>query len=230
MKLFVCLIISPNRCSHTQLLLWPTFPTSHLSTLHSLALRGLVFTGHASTTYTHTTHRVFPLKTTAATSAELTKISSTISDHTSDSQLQPATANGTNQPPSSSVAEPEQAILNGFSPYLSTPLPVHGDASLHKGSLKPQEMGSALNEGASIPNGFVDSSTAMETEAGELPTHKNLDQDVPLSLLLTTVQPSCTEYHCMPTDMPKFLTTFIPKVSFKLLVLLSLLPRLLVGR
>lgn len=174
--------------------------------------------------YTHTTHRVFPLKTTAATSAELTKISSTISDHTSDSHLQPATANGTNQPPSSSVAEPEQAILNGFSPYLSTPLPVHGDASLHKGSLKPQEMGSALNEGASIPNGFVDSSTAMETEAVERPAHKNLDQDAPLSLSLTTVQPSCTEYHCMPTDMPRFLTTFIPKVCFKLLMCSSPYP------
>lgn len=178
-----------------------------------------MFTGHASTTYTHTTHRVFPLKTTAATSAELTKISSTISDHTSDPHLQPATAKGTNQLPSNSVAEPEQAILNGFSPYLSTPLPVHGGPSLHKGSLKPQEMGSGLNEGTSIPNGFVDGSTAMETGADKLPTenaHKNFGKDAPPSLSLATVQPLCTQYHCMPTDMPKFLTTFIPKVSCKI--------------
>lgn len=90
---------------------------------------------------------------------------------------------------------------------------------MHKGSLKPQEMGSALNESTSIPNGFVDSSTAMETEAGEHPTEKTRKNfDTLPSLPLATVQPLCTEYHCMPTDMPKFLTTFIPKVSCKMLI------------
>jgi len=217
-----------------QLLLWPTFRTSHLSTLHSPALRGLVFTGHASTTYTLTTHRVFPLKTTAATSAELTEISSTISDNAKNSNLNPPSSaeNGMNQPPpitpcssSSSSAGMEQMVLNGISPYLSTPLPSgQHKGSLHVGQHKPQETSntsSPLVEGTSIPNGVMNGSTAMETETpggggGEQAhkkTAKGRKSQSPKSVSPTLVQLPCSEYHCIPTDMPKFLTTYIPKVS-----------------
>ena len=41
-------------------------------------LRELVFTSHTHSGYSHLSHRVYPLQTSAHTSAELTKISSTV--------------------------------------------------------------------------------------------------------------------------------------------------------
>ena len=117
-------------------------------------------------------------------------------------------------------------VLNGISPYLSTPLPSgQHKGSLHVGQHKPQETSntsSPLVEGTSIPNGVMNGSIAMETETpgggggGEQAhkkTAKGRKSQSPKSVSPTLVQLPCSEYHCMPTDMPKFLTTYIPKVS-----------------
>ena len=45
----------------------------------SPVLQDMVFTGPSCTVYTHTTHHLFPLKTTSQTGAELTEISSMVS-------------------------------------------------------------------------------------------------------------------------------------------------------
>lgn len=71
-KLPVC------RFSRTQLLLWPSFKLSAPSLHSTPLLSSLVFCGHAHSGYAHITHRVYPLQTSARTSAELIKISSTV--------------------------------------------------------------------------------------------------------------------------------------------------------
>lgn len=73
-----------SRSVHTQLLLWPSQPLSSPACLNSPVLGRLVFTSYTGIAYTHVNQRVFPLKTSAATSAELTKISSTVSDHSKE--------------------------------------------------------------------------------------------------------------------------------------------------
>ena len=50
-------------------------------------LQRLVFTRPSSTLYTHTTHRLFPLKTTSQASAELTEISSMVSGEDRDRMM-----------------------------------------------------------------------------------------------------------------------------------------------
>ena len=70
----------PGRFSRTQLLLWPSFKLSSPSLISSPLLRQLVFCSHTHSGYAHITHRVYPLQTSALTSAELIKISSTVKD------------------------------------------------------------------------------------------------------------------------------------------------------
>ena len=53
----------------------------------SPVLQRLVFTWPSSTLYTHTTHRLFPLKTTSQASAELTEISSMVSGEDRDRMM-----------------------------------------------------------------------------------------------------------------------------------------------
>lgn len=72
--------LSPTSSSRTRLLLWPSFPLSPPSLTDSPLLRGLVFASHTHSGYSHVTHRIYPLRTFAHTSAELTKISSTVNE------------------------------------------------------------------------------------------------------------------------------------------------------
>lgn len=65
------------RC--TQLVLWPDQRMSFAAVQESSVLQDLVFTGASSTLYTHTTHRLYPLKTSSQAGAELTEISSMVS-------------------------------------------------------------------------------------------------------------------------------------------------------
>ena len=67
-----------SRSSQTQLLLKPTFKLSSSSCSYSSLLQELVFTSHTHSGYAHLSHRVYPLQSSAHTTAELTKISSTV--------------------------------------------------------------------------------------------------------------------------------------------------------
>ena len=94
---------SPScRKTHTQLLLWPNFRTSPPAVSSSPALRNLVFASYTSTSYTHTTHRIFPMKTCATTSAELMEISHTISDagRKEEREVSPSSSRDSIQDPS----------------------------------------------------------------------------------------------------------------------------------
>lgn len=102
------------RYSQTQLLLWPSFKLSYPSrTFGSSVLCDLVFTSHTHCGYSHVTHRVYPLQTPAHTSAELTKISSTVSGEEHE--------NGKVQLPPD-VAKPEQlsAVVPSALPLTPT--------------------------------------------------------------------------------------------------------------
>ena len=66
------------RSTSTQLLLWPSFKLSPSCLASSPLLRPLVFTSHTHSGYAHITHHVYPLQSPAHTSAELGKISSTV--------------------------------------------------------------------------------------------------------------------------------------------------------
>ncbi len=59
-------------------MLFPSFKLSPPSVASSPLLRGLVFASHTHSGYAHVSHRVYPLQTSAHTSAELTRISSTV--------------------------------------------------------------------------------------------------------------------------------------------------------
>ena len=74
----VCILVS--RSTQTQLLLWPSFKLSPPSCNFSSYLQDLVFASHTHSCYAHITHRVYSLQSSAHTSAELTKISSTVGD------------------------------------------------------------------------------------------------------------------------------------------------------
>jgi DNA helicase INO80 len=65
--------------SRYQLVLWPDHRVSFAAVHDSPVLQDMVFTGPSCTVYTHTTHHLFPLKTTSQTGAELTEISSMVS-------------------------------------------------------------------------------------------------------------------------------------------------------
>ncbi|CAI8042522.1 Chromatin-remodeling ATPase INO80, partial [Geodia barretti] len=68
-----------SRYHLTQLVLWPDHRVSFAAVHDSPVLQDMVFTGPSCTVYTHTTHHLFPLKTTSQTGAELTEISSMVS-------------------------------------------------------------------------------------------------------------------------------------------------------
>ena len=69
---------SLSRYSRTQLLLWPSFKLSPPSLSSSPVLRDLVFTSHTFPGYSHLSHKIYPLQSSARAVAELTEISSTV--------------------------------------------------------------------------------------------------------------------------------------------------------
>ena len=69
---------SLSRYSRTQLLLWPSFKLSPPSLSLSPVLRDLVFTSHTFPGYSHLSHKIYPLQSSARAVAELTEISSTV--------------------------------------------------------------------------------------------------------------------------------------------------------
>ena len=71
-RVYVCV-------SRRQLLLWPSQRCSAPTLMDSQVLSDLVFTGHASTVYAHTTHTLLALRHNWHDNEELSRISSTIS-------------------------------------------------------------------------------------------------------------------------------------------------------
>ena len=167
-------------CTHrslsTQLLLWPSHPLSPSSRLHSPTLRRLVFASHTGIAYAHITQRIYPLKTSAATSAELTEISSTVSD--------PIKRNEQNDTKHLS----KNTLLNGSERF--------GRSDDEKALAID---GTDLNGDVKVSN--VDGGGVLkESTAG---TGQPFLED--------RCRP-CGEYHCVYTDLPKFLVTYSPKV------------------
>ena len=159
-----------HRSVRTQLLLWPSRPLSSPACLHSPILSRLVFTRHTGIAYAHTTQRVFPLKTSASTSAELTKISSTVSDHSKQND--------------------KNDVL------------VTTNGHLNNGSENYKEKGSY--ESMCVESGRTDERNMMN--------HSNMAAGCNGGGRRSVECHPCGEYHCVYTDLPKFLVTYSPKV------------------
>ena len=99
-------------------MLWPDHRVSFAAVSDSPVLQDMVFTGPASTVYTHTTHRLFPLKTSSQTGAELTEISSMVSGEERDraspssTTLDSRSTSLSNSPYTSGSAVAELALRN----------------------------------------------------------------------------------------------------------------------
>ena len=186
------------RSPRTQLLLWPSHPLSPSSRLHSPILSRLVFTRHTGTAYAHITQRVYPLKTSAATSAELTEISSTVSDPTkkNDQNDTKSLANGSrllNR--SESVERDEKRDHDSLDKsFENAKQGLNGD------------MNGDINGSEGAPGDGDTSCVAKETAGTGQQQQQQREARSP-----SECQP-CGEYPCVYTDLPKFLVTYSPKV------------------
>ena len=104
------------RYHSTQLVLWPNLRVSFAAIHDSPVLQDMVFTGPSCTVYTHTTHRLFPLKTSSQAGAELTEISSTVSGEDRESCSTPLDTRST---PASVSNSPLHTITNTSAPGAS---------------------------------------------------------------------------------------------------------------
>lgn len=211
----LCAAVSINlspcaRSSKAQLLLWPEFRAAYPACRHSSVLQALVFTSHTATTYTHTTHRVFPLKTSAKTSAELTKISSTVSNISKEKQ---AGTPSLTAPAGSEIhlSVPPQALPNGLD---------HRSLPCHKGieSLQPLYQDSSTestdsvrtNDSSGRNNVGVSSNEIKSSGSSKQGRCSLREQD---AKSITHEEAPCSEHACVPTNIPKFLLSHMPTVS-----------------
>ena len=175
-----------HRSLRTQLLLWPSRPLSLSSHHHSPTLSRLVFTSHTGIAYAHITQRVYPLKTSAATSAELTEISSTVSDPTKRNEQNDAKNSNKN------------TLLNGSESF--------GRNDYEKTLASDGTVEVALNGDMKV------SENAHGDDGGVLKEGTaDTGQPVLKGRSSSECRP-CGEYHCVYTDLPKFLITYSPKV------------------
>ena len=174
------LCLCTYRSTRTQLLLWPSHPLSPSARLHSPVLSHLIFTTHTGIAYAHTTQRVFPLKTSAATSAELTKISSTVSDHAKQNEK------------NDGLGSMGKTLSNGSGIQDSLKSSVSDSLCDNRKELGVDEEKSKND---------VDHSKGLETERGSTARQRSFE-----------CQPYGV-YHCVYTELPKFLVTFTPKVG-----------------
>ena len=241
----------PYRYSRTQLLLWPEFRASYPATHVSSVLQDLIFTGHTQTTSTHTTHRIFPLRTSASTSAELTKISSTVSDAGKPSKA--LTSGSLQAQGSTNVTHPaakarglDASGSSGVDRWPRSNPSVNGMTqevnSLHSSGLcvdtsmaksmesLPQSQRccagtdplrtSSLSLTNPVQNGPMDvgEQAAMDTDLlrGREGEPQFAGENLPAQSATTPEchrEPMCSVRPCVLTHMPKFLITYVPKVS-----------------
>ncbi len=221
--------ISSTSCrySRTQLLLWPEFRASYPAVGCSPVLRELVFTSHTRSTYTHSTHRIFPLKTSATTSAELTEISSTISNPEGGSEAGSSASSTPGDVQSASLTPGDAqsalvtketvrhplALVNGLTHNASE------DSTMNSTTIDPRERSVAMR---CTPDLVVPNSTESSRGNGKIGRHGEVR--ISGALLCRTkgreksVSPARLDhapvslYQCMPTEMPRFLTAYVPKV------------------
>ena len=184
----------PVRWSRTQLLLWPEFRVSHPATAYSSVLRDLVFTGHSRSTYAHTTHRVFPLKTSATASAELTEISSTVSNPSRDQGLS-IVQNHMRHPHvvMNGLDSRSSSVASGVQPNSSEM------TSSTSSDCSPLRLGTPSENG---PISLEENSLVAGRELLEVGSPVWPDEG------------GSTSHPCMPTELPRFLIAYVPKVSY----------------
>ena len=229
------------RYQSTQLVLWPDQRVSFTTLHHSPVLRDLVFTRPMFTVYTHTTHRLFPLKTTSQVSAELTEISSMVSSEDRDRDgVTPSTLldsrmtsvcgspAGSKDGGHNEVVATRSPLRNGLlSQTLYPPPPLPPSSSLSLSSSSSSHSHSPLFENhleltrPALPrfagNNNYKRNQCHETKSSPAsrddPARDLYEQSSHSMNCLGHEVPPFRDLHCVPTDMPKFLMTYTPTVS-----------------
>lgn len=236
------------RSSATQLLLWPNFKTSYPSRSQSPTLTGLVFTSNTRPVYTHTVHKVFKARHGTGASAELTEISSTVTNPASNADVN--NCNAEQHPSKASVMKripiPEQnndtdvpmgieevhkdsnEVQNGSPHTVCKDSIVSGSGA---SGLK-EDGESGLNNGSST-NQCSPNSEPVEKDSGSCFKVPSSSQHGESHSSVTNEQStncddsadgrgSFSEYRCVLTDMPRFLVSHIPKVMLCFVSIMTL--------
>ena len=230
------------RYQSTQLVLWPDHRVSFAAVRDSSVLQSLVFTGASSTLYTHTTHRLFPLKTSSQTGAELTEISSMVSgDKMSSPGSTPIDSRSTSNS-NSPYAHKDKGgrgqhgaagcLRNGLTESLhpsSLPSPSPTPSSPSSFSLPCQDKNTStslsplkltslrkrtgiLSSNGHIHSGSVDSRYNGEMNNDPCNHRTNELAEYEEKPMEESVAES-RDLLCMPTHMPQFLLAYTPPVS-----------------
>ena len=227
------------RYQSTQLVLWPDQRVSFASVQDSPVLQDMVFTGQFSMLYTHTTHRLFPLKTSSQTGAELTEISSMVSGE--DREKTSPLSTPIDSQPSSICNSPHTtkdkergrhetptSLRNGLTesllpPSLPSPSPAPSSPSpfslscQDKVSLSPMRL-STLKKYTGITSSYDHVNNIESNCIGEMSNipcnHENNEyKEEKAKEQSTSSSDEGRDLLCMPTYMPRFLLAYTPPVS-----------------
>ena len=227
------------RYQSTQLVLWPDQRVSFAAVRDSPALQAMVFTGEFSMLYTHTTHRLFPLKTSSQTGAELTEISSMVSGE--DREKTSPLSTPVDSQPSSTCNSPHTAkdkgrgrhetpasLRNGLTesllpPSLPSPSPTPSCPSpfslpcQDKASLSPMRL-SIRKKCTGIVSSYDHVNNIESNYNGEMSNnpcnHENNEyKEEKAKEQSTSSNDGGRDLLCMPTYMPRFLLAYTPPVS-----------------
>ena len=195
--------------------------------------------------YTHTTHRLFPLKTSSQTGAELTEISSMVSGE--DREKTSPLSTPVDSQSSSTCNSPHTAkdkgrgrhgtpasLRNGLTesllpPSLPSPSPTPSSPSTFslpsqdKASLSPMRL-STLKRHTGIMSSYdhvnnIDSNCNGEVSNDPCNHASNEYQEVKVKEQSTSSSDEGRDLLCMPTYMPRFLLAYTPSVSLYLHIL-----------
>ena len=231
------------RYQSTQLVLWPDHRVSFAAVQDSSVLQSLVFTGASSTLYTHTTHRLFPLKTSSQTGAELTEISSMVSgDKMSSPGSTPIDSRSTSNSNSPYAYRDKGGrgqhgtagcLRNGLTDSLhpsSLPSPSPTPSSPSSLSLPCQDKNTSTSlsplkltslrkrTGILSSNGHIHSGSVDSRYNGEMnndPCNHKPDElaEYEEEKPMEGSIAESRDLLCMPTHMPQFLLAYTPPVS-----------------
>ena len=190
-----------------------------------------MFTGPSYTVYTHVTHRIFPLKTSSQTGAELTEISSMVSGEDRDKTMSPmSTPHDSRSTSQSNSPYPSKernwsASCNGL---IDSTLQMSSLSSPFTPSLPCQDKNISISPlklfllrkstGIATSNSHVNGIEDSASCNGELTdnpcncTTNELNDEKPREQS-TGSSDEGRELVCTPTHMPQFLLTYTPPVS-----------------
>ena len=192
-----------------------------------------MFTNNTRPVYAHTVHKVFKAKHGTGTSAELTEISSTVTNpasntdvNSSDIDIRPskgsvmkslpitARENDIDAPMAIEEGHRESNKVQVESVVKGSTLSGSGEngepglvngSSIHQCSRKGEPAERDSRSSVEVPSVSQQTGESHSSSTSERPTHCD-------DLAVTCGHGSFSEYQCVLTDLPRFLVSHIPKV------------------